>query len=230
MKDLADELYFNDEDISALRHPTVAFEIPPTLVFPELSNSLFADDDYPVQIGSIDKSFQGEVQGTYWDKWKPSSSVYGFVRVDKNGKPKKHSGVDIYAPKGTPIVAITDGTLVQKFQSDNEAIGHRAWLKFKVNGEEWRFIYGHMDKFEGTPGPVKKGDIIGYSGCSGNASKAGCATKNKCGLMPDHVHLMLMSPIGKPEDPLKILKWKLRYLNPQPNDVDCSEVVSVIPA
>jgi len=229
MNDLADKLYIDEDELNEIKTPIVAFEVAPNLVFPEFSKTLFTTEEYPVQVGQIDKSYVGEVQGTYGNRWKPSSSVFGFVRKFENGKSKFHSGIDIYAPKGTPIIAISDGVLIKKEQVHQESIGNRAWLKFIVNGQEWRIIYGHLDSFEGQPGSVNKGDVIGYSGCSGNSSLVGCGKRNKCGLRPDHVHLMLMSPNGNPEDPQAVLKWNLRYLNPAVDDVDCTQIMRNTP-
>ena len=225
--DLADELYFDLEDIEKLEPPMVFSEVAPSIVFPEFNGTLFDSAEYPVQIGSRDTTYAGEIRGTYTDKWKPKSSLFGPVR---NGGTKIHSAIDIYAPSGTPVVAICDGYARNKPMIGNEDIGNRVWLEFNLPNGKWRFIYGHLDKFEGESRNVKKGEVIGYSGCTGNSGKAGCGTKNKCGLLSDHVHLKLVAPSGVPKDPLLVLKWSLRYFSASVNDVDCSEVMKPVPA
>ena len=227
MKDLADELYFDLQDIEKLESPKVFFEVAPNIEFPDFNNTLFNTAEYPVQIGSRDAIYSGEIRGTYKNKWRPKSSLFGPVR---NGGAKIHSAIDIYAPVGTPVVAICDGYALNKPIEGNENIGNRVWLEFKLPDGKWKFIYGHLDKFEGESRNVKKGEVIGYSGCTGNSGKAGCGVGNKCGLRSDHVHLKLVAPSGVPKDPQLALKWSLRYFSAAINDVDCSEVIKTVPA
>ena len=56
MVDLADELYFDLEDIEKLEPPMVFSEVAPSIVFPEFNGTLFDSAEYPVQIGSRDTS------------------------------------------------------------------------------------------------------------------------------------------------------------------------------
>jgi murein DD-endopeptidase MepM/ murein hydrolase activator NlpD len=79
-----------------------------------------------------------------------------------------HAGVDLAAPKGTPIYASGDG-MVEKAQ---RVSGYGLYVELKhVNGYETG--YGHMSRIaEGMkPGVrVRQGEIIGYVGSTGNST------------------------------------------------------------
>lgn len=226
--DLSDELFIEltghvEEAVNYLEFGGV--QLPE---IPSPHTSLFTNSNYPTQYENRDTHFCGEYRGSYHDRWKPSSSKFGYVRISSDGKKKFHNAVDIYAPKHTPVVAVCDGFL--EIQPDNgKAIGARAWLWFSSGGTKWRFVYGHLDSFEGVNRNVSRGDIIGYSGCSGNSGDVGCGKKNKCGFLPDHVHLILMSGSDNFVDPSTALNWKIRYENHDKDDSDCSDLITQAP-
>lgn len=79
---------------------------------------------------------------------------------------KGHNGIDIAAPKGTPIFAVHDGKITYGFEANG--YGNYAKLRFDFDGFTWEFINGaHMNKKEGSDRIVKQGDIIGYVGTTG---------------------------------------------------------------
>jgi LysM repeat protein len=89
--------------------------------------------------------------GTYFNDW-------GFPRSGG----RLHQGNDIFAPRGTPIVAPVAGTVEFK----TGAIGG---LQFWLAGSDGvRYIGTHLEGF-GIAGQVSAGDVIGYVGDSGNA-------------------------------------------------------------
>jgi murein DD-endopeptidase MepM/ murein hydrolase activator NlpD len=79
-----------------------------------------------------------------------------------------HAGIDLAAPKGTPIYASGDG-VVEKAQ---RVSGYGLYVELQhVNNYETG--YGHMSKIaEGIkPGVrVRQGQIIGYVGSTGNST------------------------------------------------------------
>lgn len=81
------------------------------------------------------------------------------------GGTRKHKGIDIHARKGTPVVAITDGVIVER---DHTLIGGKTlWLKGK---HAWTAYYAHLDKQYVREGQrVRKGQVIGTVGNTGNA-------------------------------------------------------------
>ena len=90
------------------------------------------------------------------DKWGAS----------RDGGIRKHKGIDIHARKGTPVVAISSGVVVNR---DHTPIGGKTlWLKSDDYG--WVAYYAHLDKQLVKEGQyVKKGQVIGTVGNTGNA-------------------------------------------------------------
>jgi murein DD-endopeptidase MepM/ murein hydrolase activator NlpD len=79
-----------------------------------------------------------------------------------------HHALDILAPRGTPVVAAVDGTIRRLFVSKPGGI---TIYQFD-EAEEHVYYYAHLDRYadglaEGQQ--VKRGQLIGYVGISGNA-------------------------------------------------------------
>jgi murein DD-endopeptidase MepM/ murein hydrolase activator NlpD len=77
---------------------------------------------------------------------------------------RRHQGVDMLSPRGTPVVAPVDGSLSHR----GNAVGG---LSFHLNGDDGNYYYGtHLSAYanEGA-GHVQGGTIIGYVGDTGNA-------------------------------------------------------------
>jgi len=89
-------------------------------------------------------------------------SAFGAVR---DAGTREHEGVDIFAPRGTPVVAVVDGTA----RPDTNGLGGNVvWLNSQRGGP--RFYYAHLDRWEvGGRTRVRAGDILGYVGNTGNA-------------------------------------------------------------
>lgn len=80
-----------------------------------------------------------------------------------------HEALDIMAPRGTPVLAVEDGRIAKLFLSKPGGI---TLYQFDPSGE-FAYYYAHLDAYaEGIAegGTVRKGQIIGYVGSSGNAS------------------------------------------------------------
>ena len=83
---------------------------------------------------------------------------------------REHEALDILAPRGTPVVAVEDGTIAKLF---NSKAGGITVYQFDAD-EKFTFYYAHLERYaEGLkPGAtVKRGDVIGYVGTTGNAPK-----------------------------------------------------------
>lgn len=94
--------------------------------------------------------------------------VTGTVRfTDGYGDPRSggrtHEGIDIFAPRHTPNVAVAGGTITHRF---DPAGGNTIWL---TTGSGHRFVYMHLQAFAGPPRNVTAGEVIGSTGDSGNA-------------------------------------------------------------
>jgi len=76
---------------------------------------------------------------------------------------RKHSGVDITAPRGTPVYATADGVVSR--QQTASGYGNTVLLE---HGYSYQTLYGHLSKKAVKPGQkVKRGELIGYVGSSG---------------------------------------------------------------
>ena len=94
------------------------------------------------------------------------TSDYGMRKHPILGGRRRHKGVDLAAPKGTPIFATADGIVgrAQWFSSYGlyVEIAHGANLETR---------YAHMSRLAVAPGErVRKGDIIGYVGSTGRST------------------------------------------------------------
>lgn len=76
---------------------------------------------------------------------------------------RRHEGVDMIAPRGTPVIAAQTGDAEFK---QNRLGGNAVWIT-TTDGN--KFYYAHLDSFEGSSRPVIEGEVIGYVGSSGNA-------------------------------------------------------------
>jgi peptidoglycan LD-endopeptidase LytH len=79
-----------------------------------------------------------------------------------------HEAIDILAPRGTPIVAVEDGRVEKLFTSKR---GGLTIYQFDPS-RRYCYYYAHLDRY--APGlaegqTVKRGQVIGYVGISGNA-------------------------------------------------------------
>jgi murein DD-endopeptidase MepM/ murein hydrolase activator NlpD len=79
-----------------------------------------------------------------------------------------HDAIDIHAPRGTPVRATTDG-VIRKLH-----VGDRGGLSLYQMDDDGRtrYYYAHLDQYadgiaEGRR--VRRGDVIGYVGDTGNA-------------------------------------------------------------
>lgn len=79
---------------------------------------------------------------------------------------KAHLGTDYAAPRGTPIVAVADGTVTKSSYTG----GNGKYVKIKHNSV-YETQYLHMSKRAVNVGDVvKQGDVIGYVGSTGLAT------------------------------------------------------------
>lgn len=86
------------------------------------------------------------------------------------GAGRKHEAIDILAPIGTPVRAIEDGRIARLF---NSKAGGITVYQFDPT-ERFCYYYAHLERYaDGLKenDTVRKGQVIGYVGISGNAPK-----------------------------------------------------------
>ena len=89
---------------------------------------------------------------------------------DESRSDGRHEAMDILAPRNTPIVAVEDGTIAKLFQSK---AGGTTIYQFDPTST-YAYYYAHLERYaddlrEGLQ--VRRGDVLGYVGTSGNAPK-----------------------------------------------------------
>jgi murein DD-endopeptidase MepM/ murein hydrolase activator NlpD len=97
----------------------------------------------------------------------------------------------VFAPEGAPVLAVDDGRV--EF-GETELSGKRATL-FADDGT--RYFYAHLSAVQGVDGKVRRGDLIGNVGHTGNASQT-----------PSHLHFEIHDASGviNPFGPLEALR------------------------
>lgn len=75
---------------------------------------------------------------------------------------RRHQGVDMIGPRGTPILAVVDGFAQPK---SNTLGGTTIWFS---GSDGNKYYYAHLDSY-GQLGAVSAGTVIGYMGDTGNA-------------------------------------------------------------
>ncbi len=111
--------------------------------------------------------------------------------LDDFGAPRAggrfHEGIDLFAPRGTPVVAPVSGVVTH-------STGSIGGLQFRLRGDDGHHYIGtHLDAF-GASGRVAAGAVVGYVGSTGNAA----------GTAP-HLHFEIHPNGGRPANPYPTL-------------------------
>lgn len=95
-----------------------------------------------------------------------NKNVQSFWADPRDGGSRPHEGVDIFAARGTPVVAVTDGRVSS---TGNRGLGGKqVWLRDGFFGKT--MYYAHLDSIASSSGQkVKQGDTLGFVGNTGNA-------------------------------------------------------------
>ena len=104
------------------------------------------------------------------------TSQFGYRADPYSGETSYHSGTDISAPEGTPILAAADGTVTTANATDpwGGSYGYHVILD---HGGGVETLYAHCSAICVVPGQtVRQGEVIGYVGQTGRATG-------------DHLHL-----------------------------------------
>ena len=124
--------------------------------------------------------------------------TYGYTRRYRDGRPKWHGGLDLYAEPGTPLYAMIDGVIGSRYVTeqpnrnkdddypsgytgDENGAGNRVYLEGEHQGNQVRLGYCHLQAgnpvavnprtgLPFAPGDkVYAGELLAYAGRTGNA-------------------------------------------------------------
>jgi murein DD-endopeptidase MepM/ murein hydrolase activator NlpD len=96
----------------------------------------------------------------------PISGVFGTRRFFNDQERQPHSGVDLVAPRGTPILAPADGVVIAT--GDYFFNGRTLFLD---HGQGLISMYNHMDRVAVAPGEtVRRGQRVGDVGMTGRVT------------------------------------------------------------
>lgn len=174
--DLMDQLDQAEDALEEAKYlEWLATSVPPTTITTQVKGQL-----------------TNEVNGVVW--YTPTtnywiSSYYGYRHDPFTGKWTGHNGVDMAAPKNTPIVATRSGR-VSFVGYQEDGAGNYVWIN---HGDGFKSIYMHMTRYIVKQGQyVEAGEIIGYVGTTGRSTGY-------------HLHFGLKYN-GSYVDPLKYIK------------------------
>jgi len=122
---------------------------------------------------------------------KDNSAIQSFWGAPRGRGTRSHKGIDIFAKRGTPVVAAVDGFISN---TGNRGLGGKqVWLRDGLFGQS--LYYAHLDSIAVAGGNrVKIGDTLGFVGNTGNAKTTS-----------PHLHFGIYTKSGA-VDPLPFVK------------------------
>jgi murein DD-endopeptidase MepM/ murein hydrolase activator NlpD len=116
----------------------------------------------------------------------------------RGGGTRLHHAIDIMAPRGTPVLAVEDGTIVRLHRGGAGGIS-----VYQLDGAgRYGYYYAHLDRYadgleEGRI--LRRGEVLGYVGTTGNAPPG-----------TPHLHFAIYE-VADPRRP-----WRGRPVDPYP--------------
>ena len=155
---------------------------------------------------------QGPLQYDEGDVLMPVTSVEPRELRDSYRAPRSggriHQAIDIFAARGTPVVALASGEIVRV---GVDGLGGNV-VRLRTASGRYEFYYAHLDRF--APGlhlgqAVARGDTLGTVGTTGNARAT-----------PPHLHLQ-MTLVGRSGETRPLNPYGLlRFLDARERAVD----------
>lgn len=113
---------------------------------------------------------------------KGNAAIGSFWGMERDGGKRSHEGIDIFAKKGTPVVAVTNGMV--SYTGEKGIGGKQVWLRDQDFGSS--LYYAHLDSIKTISGArVSVGDTLGFVGNTGNAK-----------FTPSHLHFGIYRNYG----------------------------------
>ncbi len=119
-----------------------------------------------VEIGRVLESYKYGIAPAGKFQWPTNgriSSGFGYRGSSLSGTKKFHSGLDLYAPLGTPVIAADGGQVILAAYE-----GGYGYSVLIYHGGGYATFYAHLSGFAVSPGQiVERGQLIGYVGVTG---------------------------------------------------------------
>jgi murein DD-endopeptidase MepM/ murein hydrolase activator NlpD len=168
-----------------LRRALVAFVVGFVVVTLMMHRTAWAMLRYSGSPGQLRVPVQGVARDKLHSSWGEPRSGH-----------RTHQGIDIFARRGTPVVAAAEGVVVRIGTTDRLG-GNTVWVAGKPST---LYYYAHLDHFARglrVGDHVEAGDVVGYVGNTGNARTT-----------PSHLHFGVypMANAFWPTDPTPLLK------------------------
>ncbi|HEY0304945.1 MAG TPA: M23 family metallopeptidase, partial [Longimicrobiales bacterium] len=107
-------------------------------------------------------------------------SIGSFFGDPRDGGARDHEGIDIFAPRGTPVIAVADGVITDV---GNTNLGGLVVWQYDAE-RQVHYYYAHLSTQEVRVGQsVAAGTIVGTVGNTGNARTT-----------PPHLHFAVYRP------------------------------------
>ncbi len=162
-----------------------------------ISVEISSDGDYLVR---VQPTLEGAGEAVVSQTIQPSlampveeakrSSIQSGFGAARDAGARQHQGVDIFAPRGTPVLAAADGIVTSV--GTNGLGGNVVWEVRPLHGES--LYYAHLETQLVKAGAyVKRGEVLGTVGNTGNARGG-----------PTHLHFGIYAR-GGAVDPLPYL-------------------------
>jgi peptidoglycan LD-endopeptidase LytH len=131
-----------------------------------------------------------------------NKSIQSFYGDSRDGGKRLHEGVDIFARKGTPVIAPTDGVVTR---TGNTRLGGKVvWMYDRKR--QHSYYFAHLDSQYVAGGEVvRQGDTLGVVGNTGNAR-----------FTPPHLHFGIYQSRSK--DPLHYIRTLEDVVDASPLD------------
>jgi len=133
-----------------------------------------------------------------------NTSVQSYWGDNRDGGARSHEGIDIFAKRGTPVVAATNGSI--GYTGEKGLGGKQVWLRDRKRNQS--LYYAHLDSIADVTGSVKKGDTLGFVGNTGNARTT-----------PPHLHFGIYKSYRGAINPLHFV-YQTNLLETEPEKLD----------
>lgn len=133
-----------------------------------------------------------------------NTNVQSYWGDNRDGGARSHEGIDIFAKRGTPVVAATNGSI--GYTGEKGLGGKQVWLRDRKRNQS--LYYAHLDSIADVTGSVKRGDTLGFVGNTGNARTT-----------PPHLHFGIYKSYRGAINPLHFV-YQTNLLETEPEKLD----------